>query len=221
MTVALPARVRKSDESLSNVLASKAMARLVTHFVLHPDSALHFQALKGVTGLPNRSLQLELARLEQFAMVQRVPDGRLVRYVALPAHTRWCAFRQMVREFADPAEVLRVAVAGVPSVTAAFIFGSFANEADIHARSDIDVFVVGAALGSRAERIALSAETLEAAGLLGREINLARYTPDELAARCRAHSPFVTSVLSGAKRWLVGDETSLQTAGTGNDRHEP
>jgi predicted nucleotidyltransferase len=189
------------------VLASRALAAVVIYFVLHPDKPLHFRALQRVTRVSSRSLQHEMARLEALGLVQRERDGRLVRYRAVAGHARWAVLREMVRQFADPAELLRVALADVPGLEAAFIYGSFAR-GDTHAESDIDVFAFGDALKDKDTRMALTERTVEASILLNREVNVTRYTPDKLEAR-RTGS-FLNSVLAGPKQWLLGDETVLR-----------
>lgn len=202
-----PSRPRKTDEPLASVLASRALAAVVIYFVLHPDKALHFRALQRVTGVSSRSLQHEMARLEALGLVQRERDGRLVRYRAMAGHPRWSVLREMVRQFAEPAELLRVALADVPGLEAAFIFGSYAR-GDMHAESDIDVFAVGDALKNLETRLALTQRTVEASILLDREVNVTRYTRDKLEAR--RTGGFLSSVLAGPKAWLVGDERVLQ-----------
>jgi predicted nucleotidyltransferase len=200
-------RTRKADGPLASVLASRALAAVVIYFVLHPDRALHFRALQRVTGVSSRSLQHEMARLESLGLVQRERDGRLVRYRAVAGHPRWSVLRDMVRQFADPAELLRVALAEVPGLEAAFIYGSFAR-GDTHAESDIDVFALGDALKHLDTRRELTQRTVEASILLDREVNVTRYTRDKLEAR--RTGGFLSSVLAGPKQWLVGDETVLQ-----------
>ena len=205
-----PSRPRKADEPLASLLASKALAAVVIYFVLHPDRALHFRALQRVTGVSSRSLQHEIARLESLGLVQRERDGRLVRYRAVANHPRWSVLREMVRQFAEPAELLRVALAEVPGLEAAFIYGSVAR-GDTHAESDIDVFALGDALKNLDTRLALTQRAVEASILLNREVNVTRYTRDRLEAR--RTGGFLNSVLAGPKQWLVGDETVLQRGG--------
>jgi predicted nucleotidyltransferase len=202
-------RLGRSDGPLATVLASGSMARLVTHFVLHPKSTLHFQALRRVTGLSTRSLQQELGRLERLGLVRREPEGRVVRYRAVVDHPGWQVFRAAVREFADPAEVLRIALAQVPGVEAAFVYGSFARKTDVHPRSDVDVVVVGDALDDEATRLALAEEMLEASGALGREVNASRYTWERLAKRVSQGGRFIREVLAGPKAWVRGDDSAL------------
>jgi predicted nucleotidyltransferase len=194
------------------LLASPALRRLVTHFALHPRADLHFHALKRATSLPNRSLQLELVRLRRLGLITRKPDGRLVRYIVQADESRWKVLRELVRQFVEPAEVLRVALAQVTDITAAFIYGSFARRGDVHADSDIDLFVVSETVDEPLTRLALAREVLEVSGFLGREVNVSRYTPVQLARKVLEPSRFVTSVLSGEKDWIVGDQKHLSAA---------
>lgn len=202
-----PARRRTTP--LASVLASDALARLLTQFVLRPEPALHFQALKRATGLPNRSLQNELARLERLGMVQREPEGRVVRYHVQTDHAGWRALREVVGAFADPADVLRPAIAQISGVETAFIYGSYARQEDVHPDSDVDVMIVGEGVDDAAMRYSLAASALEAAGLIGREVNVVRYTPRRLRLRYSRGGRFVRGVIDGQKRWLVGDERRL------------
>lgn len=210
MTASQSVLPRPSAGSLSSVLASQAMANLVSYFVLYPKAAPHFRALQRALGTSSRSLQHELARLERMGMIQREREGRLVRYRAAADHPRWAALRELVRQFATPAELLRIAVAQVPGIEAAFIFGSFAR-GDVHSESDVDVFALGDALKDLDTRLTLTQHTVEAAILLDREVNVTRYTWDKLDARRTGR--FLESVLSGPKQWLLGDDTTLQRGG--------
>jgi len=194
------------------LLASPALCRLMAHFALHPQSDLHFRGLKRATQLPNRSLQLELARLERLGLIVRTPDGRLVRYLVQDDDSRWSVLREMVRQFVEPIEVLRVALGQVEDITAAFVYGSFARRHDVHPDSDIDLFVVSRTLDEEPTRHALAAAVLEVSGFLGREVNVSRYTPSQLEQKLARRSPFVTSVLAGEKQWLIGAEPQLWAA---------
>lgn len=208
----MPSQRRRSDvitKSSSGLLTSPALCRLVTHFVLHPNADLHFHGLRRVTSLPNRSLQLELLRLERLGLITRMADGRLVRYVVQPNVPRWRALRDMIRQFAEPADVLRIAFANVPNIDIAFVYGSFARRHDVHPESDVDIFVVSASIEQSATRTALAAELLEVSGLLDREVNASRYAPAKLAAKIAKHSQFIANVLAGEKEWLIGTPADL------------
>ena len=50
----------------------------------------------------------------------------------------------------------------------------------------------------------------EAGEQLGREVNVAVYSPDEFRAKVDAGRPFLTGVLEGAKIWLLGNDADLR-----------
>lgn len=145
-------------------------------------------------------------------MIQRERDGRRMRYRRVAGHPRWAVLRGLVREFAAPGAVLRIALAEVPGLEAAFIFGSCAR-GEMDERSDIDVFAVGEGLQELAPELAIAGGTSEAAVLLGREVNVTRYTRQKLAGR--RHGGFLRSVLAGPKEWLIGNETVLDPVAGG------
>ena len=194
------------------LLASPALCRLVTHYAVHPNANLHFHGLKRATGLPNRSLQIELARLQSLGLIARKPDGRLVRYLLQADEPRWRALRELVRQFVEPTEVLRAALTQVPDIAAAFVYGSFARRRDVHADSDIDLFVVSETIDQPVTRLSLAQEVLEVSGFLDREVNVSRYTPVQLARKVSEPSRFITSVLAGEKEWIVGNQRRLSAA---------
>lgn len=210
----LPAAVHADlgEDQLSRVLASRALAYLILYFLVHPDAAPHFRALQRATGLASRSLQHELARLQELGMLRSERDGRLVRYRRVAEHLRWSPFREMVREFAAPGAVLRIALADVPGLEAAFIYGSCAR-GEMHPESDVDVFALGDALKEVDTRLVLTGSTVEASMLLNREVSVTRYTRNKLEQR--RTGGFLSSILAGPKQWLVGDETVLHYGGAG------
>jgi predicted nucleotidyltransferase len=177
---------------------------LVAHFVLHPDQALHFRALQRHTAVPNRSLQASLSRLETLGVVTRREEGRHITFQANTAAPLWAALRQVVRNVADPIELLRDALGDMPGIEAAFVYGSTAR-GDIRPDSDVDLFVVGAL----PDMGALAARTMEISALLEREVNVSRYSRADLKARRHAGSPFLERVLAGSKRWVLGDPRRL------------
>jgi predicted nucleotidyltransferase len=100
---------------------------------------------------------------------------------------------------------MRVMLTHLAGVEAAFIFGSCAR-GDMHAESDIDVFVLGEKQ-EMDDRLEYAGASSEACMVLRREVNTVHYTRAKLEAR-RAGS-FLTSVLAGKKIWLIGGEHLL------------
>jgi predicted nucleotidyltransferase len=192
----------KTAPGLSAVLTSPALARLVIFFALHPDEPVHLRLLGRLTRLGRRSLENELRRLESLGLVERRREGRNVIFGVDEEHPGWRALREMVRQFADPAEVLAGALAVVDGVDAAFVFGSFAR-GDTRPDSDVDLFVV-ADEGARRD---LGRETAEASILLGRPVEVTLYSRDKLRQRLGSDNAFVRRVVDGPKRWVVPDRS--------------
>ncbi len=192
---------------LGELLASAALARLVVHFALNPGRPEHVRALQRRSGLSMSSLNRELRRLESRGLVERIDAGGRTLYRAADGHPAWKTLRQLVRDFADPAEVVSEALAGTPGIDAAFVFGSFAR-GDAREDSDVDVLVVGdaAAAGD------VGRQAAEASVLLGRPVEVRAYTREKLRRQLAAGNAVLQRILSGPKRWLVGDEDRLAEA---------
>ena len=194
------------SSTLSELLPG-ATLRLLTHFLLHPELALHLRALREHTGLGMGSLQRELARLEALGLLTRAERNRRVYYEPVAGHPSWGAFRTLMREHGDPADVLREALGGVEGIRAAFLFGSTVR-GDARPDSDIDVFIVED--GMPLDEIGRA--TAEVQSLLDRAVDVKRFTPATLARRLGEGSAFVRDALAGPKTWLVGSEDVLPSA---------
>jgi predicted nucleotidyltransferase len=129
-----------------------------------------------------------------------------VRYHAVATSAGWKVMRQVIREFAHPAEVVEEALAGVEGIEAAFVYGSFAR-GDARGDSDVDVLVVGDADA----QARLGRQAAEASLLLGRPVEVRAYTREKLERQLGSGSAVLRRILAGPKRWIVGDERGLGT----------
>jgi predicted nucleotidyltransferase len=190
-----------------NDLLPKATIRLVTHFLVHPESELHFRALQRHTALGIHSLQREVLRLELLGLIERRAEAGRVVFGAVAGHPSWDALRILVREHADPADVLRDALYDVGGVEMAFVFGSQVR-GDARPDSDVDLLVVGDDVVGHKFGDAM----LRAQALLDRPVDVKRYTRRKLAAGMAQGSRFLRDVLAGPKEWLVGSADVLASA---------
>ncbi|HEX2201783.1 MAG TPA: nucleotidyltransferase domain-containing protein [Longimicrobium sp.] len=195
----------KSADPLSTALASGAMARLVRYFAVNPEARPHVRALARATGLLPRSLQNELERMTSLGVLVREEEGARVRYRVDESSPVWTHLRQLARHLSAPADVLPFALADVPGVEAAFIFGSHAR-GRARPDSDVDVFVVG----DEIDEAELLRHTLEAGVLLDREVNVVTVTRAELTDRLAAGRRFFREVMAGAKQWVAGSPAALE-----------
>jgi predicted nucleotidyltransferase len=191
-----------SIDQLSPFLGSEARARLLAHFVVHPESREHVRSLERHTGLGKRSLQAELARLEAMGLVRREVEDRRVLYVRSGYTPQWRAIETLAGEYGIPL-LLRDALAGVPGIEAAFIFGSLAR-GDARPDSDVDLLIYGdpdlSALGHAMGDLAL---------VLERRLDVKTYDRTRFIRDNRFGASFLPSALADPKLWLFGSEQDL------------
>ena len=190
-------------DSLNAFLGSEARARLLAHFVVHPDARDHVRALERHTGLGKRSLQVELARLASMGLVRRETDGRRVVFARDLANPEWTAVESLVRAYA-PGVVLRDALETVRGIEAAFVFGSAAR-GDARPDSDIDLLLYG----ERIDDQALGGALLDVALVLDRRIDVKRYDRARFLRDARPGASFLPAALAGPKWWVIGTEEAL------------
>jgi predicted nucleotidyltransferase len=186
---------------LALLLTSAARAKLLQLFALFNEEPLRFREIQRRIGVGSRSLQHELQRLEALGLIARQGRGREVRYRARTETPLWLPVWQTIASLSRPAEICRILLADLAGVSAAFIYGSIARD-DARPDSDVDLFVVGGGV----DEIELARRTSEAGALLGREINVAIYTPQEVRAMVRAGHPYIGRVLHQPKIWIQGEE---------------
>ncbi|HUP00859.1 MAG TPA: nucleotidyltransferase domain-containing protein [Gemmatimonadota bacterium] len=153
------------------------------------------------------SLQIETERLRALGLILREKRGGRVFYRPELEHSAWQPIRELIRTTADPVEVLEDALAQVPGIQAAFVFGSFARGEAVE-ESDVDVLVLGEEIPSAQ----IGWAGLESSILLGRSVNICRLTREEIEARLALGSVFVKSILESPKRWIIGNEEVLPQA---------
>ena len=89
-------------------------------------------------------------------------------------------------------------------IVCAFVYGSVARREE-HARSDIDLLVVG-----EAGLADLTPALRRAEGRLGREINVTSYSPAEFRRKASAKDHFLSEVLRGPKQFVKGDQRDVE-----------
>ena len=196
-TVPRPTRAPKARDPLSQLLASGALRAVVLYFVTHEEATPTVRELIRATGLGPASLIAEVDRLASLGILERRAAGRAVHLAVDVRHSMWVALRGLVRAAAPAPDVLRAALADLPGIDDAFVFGSTAAGA-ARPDSDVDVIIVG----TPAERL-LARRTLDASALLGRDVNPIVLSRAEWAAKRAAGRAFWTEVARGPKVWLV------------------
>ncbi len=189
-------------------------AELLRYLALHPDEPVHLRRLEQLFGPRSASFQRDLKALTELGALRRRPScggaaARRVEYELVHEWALWPAVRSLIGALSDPVDLVRDAFRGVAGVDAAFIYGSLAH-GSARPDSDVDVFVVGKSIDTRAMHRALVAVSV----LVGRQVNPNVFTPIRLAEGLgQLHSPsrrFLSEVIGGPKRWICGEADALR-----------
>jgi predicted nucleotidyltransferase len=200
-----PVHPPRAASLVESTFASPAMARLLMHFAVHPDDAVHVRELHRHTGLGMASLHTELRRLVRLGVLSSRTRGNRLEYRLETGHARWQPLRALIGLTATSAELLQAAFAGVEGVDAAFVFGSEAR-GEAGPDSDVDLFILGRDDVHHAVGRALTEIEL----LLGREVDVMEYTPDRALGRARRGSVFLQRVADEPRQWIAGDPAALE-----------
>ncbi|CAN5742592.1 hypothetical protein BH23GEM10_BH23GEM10_12720 [soil metagenome] len=186
-----------------------AEARVIRYFLVRPDARPYLRELQRTLRLGGASVQRALERLVELGALRKADEGGKSFYSAVAGAPAWRGFRLLESATQDPAMIIREALADVSGIDAAFIFGSVATD-QLREDSDVDIFVVA---GQSLDRKKLYRQLSEASLLLGREVNIVRYTVDTLADRLGDRTNpawgFVHEVLNAPKKWIVGADGSV------------
>ena len=165
-----------------------------------PAKELHLQELGRLLGKKPGVFQRGLNSLEEQGWVISRRQGNLRLFRINDRHPLFEEVRSVARKTAGIEAQLKKVVCGLPSVTLAFIYGSYAADT-MRPDSDVDLLVV--ARGSDVEDdLVAGLASLEKT--LGREVNYKFYTERVFKDRRRAKDPFLKEVLSAKHILLKG-----------------
>jgi DNA-binding transcriptional ArsR family regulator len=164
--------MKTASPTLLPLLRSRSQGDILAAIMLDPDRERSLTEIAEETGTSVSTVQREVARLEQGGLVTTTRRGntRLVR--AVTDSVIYKPLADLLAVTFGPAAVLRTALADIPGIERAFIYGSWAAR---YARrsgpvpKDIDLLVVG-----DPDRHVLADAVAEAEGVLRREVNVRR-----------------------------------------------
>ncbi|MBC8263495.1 MAG: nucleotidyltransferase domain-containing protein [Anaerolineales bacterium] len=197
---------------LELLFSSSARVKILTLFLLNPESRFYQREIEGLTGLPIRAVQREVKRLETLGLLQRTVDGNRVYYQVDREFFLFPELKIMILKTTGLGSLLREKLRNEDRIKIAFIYGSYAADQETTS-SDIDLFVIGG-LSSKE----LHAAVKEAEKVAHREINYTLFSLEEFCRKARARNGFLLNVFGGQKIFLKGDEVALQSlAARGED----
>jgi len=184
------------------IIQSKARIELLKLLLLDSDPRFYLRELVARSGLPQGSVQRELANLLEAGIVVREASGRQTYYTINERCPIVPDLRSLFVKTVGLADMLRGALSpGADSISCAFIYGSFAR-GDIRPESDVDVFVIGDITLRRLTTLLREVTS-------ARPINPIAMPLSEFRSHVAEDDHFVTTVLQSPKVFLRGDENEL------------
>ena len=194
-----------ASANLSDALFTKTQQRVLSLLYGQPGRTMSVSDLIQSTGAGSGAVQREIARLAGSGLLIAEQVGNQKRYRSNPDSPIHDELVGIVRKTFGLAVPLREALAPLAGrITAAFVFGSVAKRSD-STGSDIDVLLVSDDL-TYAEAMAVLDPLM---AQLGREINPAIFSRDELLKRRDAGNAFIVRVLAQSKIWLIGSDDDI------------
>lgn len=169
-------------------LRSKTRRELLVYYFTNPAARLHLRELAKRLDLDPSNLSKELRRLEVEGLFRSETTGRQKYFELNRDYPLLREVRAIVMKTAGAVPSLSRALAGIPGIEEAWLYGSFAAGHQ-DALSDIDVLIIGT---PRAEALAEPIRGLEKR--LGREINYTVLTRKEFDQRRGRKDPFLQNV---------------------------
>ena len=182
--------MRTEAPALVPIFRSALQARLLLQ-VLTSDGGVTAAELARQLGAPEATVSRESRRLLDAGLLRGERVGRAIVLHSADDNPATSPLRQLLIVTYGPARLLEQALAGVPEIEAAYVYGSWA--ARFHgepgkAPGDVDVLIVG-----QPKRGAVDAALGGLESQLGREVNVTYLTPQRWAD---TSDPFVATVRS-------------------------
>jgi uncharacterized protein len=193
-----------ADDRIAHVLFSKNRQSILALLFGHSDETFYLrQIARAVGGLG--AVQRELRQLTEAGILRRSVQGKQVYFQANPDCSIFSELKSLMSKTAGAADVLRSALAPLADrISLALIYGSMARSEE-NLASDVDLLVVGGTtFGEIVSALAPAQETLQ------REINPTVYPVEEFRAKLKLRHYFLSTVIAGAKIFVIGDEHELE-----------
>ena len=189
--------------TLSQLLSSRTRAEIFKLLFGTREEELHIREIQRRSGLNDRTIRQELAKLQELDLVIDRKDSNRVYYRANKSNPLYHDIRNLVLKSIGLIDVLREAL-NDKRIQIAFVFGSI-SEGRETSFSDVDLFIIGT-LGMRDVSALLSGVTDK----IGREINTHVMTGDEIKKRYGAKEYFILNVVNSPKLLVLGTEDDLK-----------
>lgn len=184
---------------LEKLLTSKTRVKLLTLFLLNPETEMYVREIARKTGENTNAIRRELHNLEDIGLLSSEKKGNLKYYTVNKKMSIYIELTNIILKTEGVSRTLSENLTRLGRIETAFIYGSFAS-GSAGGRSDIDLFIIGQVHEDELIRCIEQLETK-----LSREINYVLFTPAEFGQRISNNDPFIKNVLNEKRVMLIGD----------------
>ena len=170
-----------------------------------PEKWWYLSELADRLGTSPSSLQRELSSLVASGILMHRREGTRAYFKAETQSPVFRDLQQLFKKTAGLVPILEQILKpfGI-KIQCAFIYGSVARSRE-QAMSDVDLMVVG-----RTGLADLSPTLRKAEELLGREVNVTVYSPEEFRKKIKSRDHFLTAILRTRKKFVKGSQNDLE-----------
>jgi DNA-binding transcriptional ArsR family regulator len=191
--------MRTSSPAIAPFFRSDLQARILAALLLGPVAEISAADLRRRVGASSSGVNQELQRLRDAGVVERRMVGRAALYRRAGASPLVEPLTALVERTLGVEPELRRRLSDIEGIEAAAIYGSWAAGSSVTPVSDVDVLVIGHPDRDRLEQVARDVERL-----IGRDVSLAVYDPDDWDERVAQGAGFAATVLGRPLTPLVG-----------------
>ena len=184
---------------LKTLFSSKLRIKVLTHFFFHPGETIHVRGLASSLDEPAGTVARELINLERGGILHSKAIGNQKHYSLNESNAILEELRRIFLKVSGAGSAITNALARVPGVEIAFIFGSYAD-GNATAASDMDLMIVG-----DTGEAAIAPLIAEIERHLGRPINYVLYPRNEVESHLGQEGDFVNEVFSAKRLLLIGN----------------
>ncbi len=177
---------------------SEVRRQILRTFFARPGVVHHVRELAREIRRSPTIVSEELDRLERTGILTSNRIGRARRYRVDEDSPIASEIRSLVQKTIGIEARVREAIADLPGIEEAFLYGSYARGEE-RATSDIDLFVIGSV-----DQEQLSERLTDVERDLGRDVNVVTYEHRELERLMNDGNLFAAGVLEGSRIPLIG-----------------
>jgi hypothetical protein len=188
---------------ISDLITSKSRVKLLNVFLSNPSEMYHVRELVRRTGDEINAVRRELLFLEKKGILSKEPRANRVYYFLSKNYPFYFDLLKVGVKTMGLGDGILTNRTKLGKIKYAMFSGKFARRLKI-SPDDVNLLIVGTVVLPELTLLVRAEEKR-----LNTEINYTVMTEEEFDFRKKRRDPFITSILSGSRIMLIGDEETM------------